>query len=114
MNRTVLKRFFWILLAAPYFKPAVLGVLEGTGWLETIFDIWRMGAAVAAGMFRRSPAESLSYIFANNKVSSGLCAMEAMRECLSIDNLKQSFFLLLLYQPLLCASTSGAETACGK
>lgn len=49
MNRTVLKRFFWILLAAPYFKPAVLGVLEGTGWLETIFDIWRMGAAVVIG-----------------------------------------------------------------
>lgn len=46
MDRKVLKRIFWILLATPYFKPALLGVLDGTELLETGFDLWRMGAAV--------------------------------------------------------------------
>lgn len=45
MNQTALKRLFWILLATPFFKPALLGVLEGTDFLETCFDLWRMAAA---------------------------------------------------------------------
>ena len=45
MNQTALKRLFWILLATPFFKPALLGVLEGTELLETCFDLWRMAAA---------------------------------------------------------------------
>ena len=35
----------WILLVIPYFKPGVLGVLSGTEWLETLFDLWRLGSA---------------------------------------------------------------------
>lgn len=46
MDRKVLKRLFWILLCTPFFKPALLGVLEGTERIETLFDIWRMAAAV--------------------------------------------------------------------
>jgi O-antigen ligase len=45
MNKTLLRRLFWILLATPYFTPALFGVLEGTEWLETAFDLWRMAAA---------------------------------------------------------------------
>ena len=45
MKQTALKRLFWILLATPFFKPALLGVLEGTEFLETGFDLWRMAAA---------------------------------------------------------------------
>ena len=45
MNQTASKRLFWILLATPFFKPALLGVLEGTDFLETCFDLWRMAAA---------------------------------------------------------------------
>ena len=45
MDRSTLKRLFWIVLTIPYFKPALLGVLEGTELLETAFDLWRMAAA---------------------------------------------------------------------
>ena len=45
MDRSTLKRLFWIVLTIPYFKPALLGVLEGTKLLETAFDLWRMAAA---------------------------------------------------------------------
>lgn len=45
MDRSTLKRLFWIVLTIPYFKPALLGVLEGTERLETAFDLWRMAAA---------------------------------------------------------------------
>ena len=34
-----------ILLATPFFKPALFGVLEGTELLEKCFDLWRMAAA---------------------------------------------------------------------
>ena len=44
MDRSTLKRLFWIVLTIPYFKPALLGVLEGTELLETAFDLWRMAA----------------------------------------------------------------------
>lgn len=36
----------YMLLLIPYFKPAVLGVLPGTGLLEQLFDLWRMLAAM--------------------------------------------------------------------
>ena len=45
MHQPALKRLFWILLATPFFKPALLGVLEGTEILEKCFDLWRMAAA---------------------------------------------------------------------
>ena len=45
MDRSTLKRLLWIVLTIPYFKPALLGVLEGTELLETAFDLWRMAAA---------------------------------------------------------------------
>lgn len=45
MDRSTLKRLLWIVLTIPYFKPALLGVLEGTERLETAFDLWRMAAA---------------------------------------------------------------------
>ena len=45
MDRSTLKRLFWIVLTIPYLKPALLGVLEGTELLETAFDLWRMAAA---------------------------------------------------------------------
>ena len=59
-----LHRVFWILLATPFFTPAILGVLEGTELLETLFDLWRFGAAaVIAALYlwqfffkRRLPA----------------------------------------------------------
>ena len=41
-----LRRWGWMLLAIPYFKPAVFGVMEGSGLIETAFDLWRMGSAV--------------------------------------------------------------------
>lgn len=46
MKHISLRRWGWILLLTPYFKPAVLGVLEGTELLETAFDLWRLLAAV--------------------------------------------------------------------
>lgn len=52
MNHTSLRRWGWILLLTPYFKPAVLGVLEGTELLETIFDMWRLlSAVVVCGLY---------------------------------------------------------------
>lgn len=46
MKRTKMPIWGWILLVIPYFKPGVLGVLEGTELLETAYDIWRLLAAV--------------------------------------------------------------------
>ena len=70
MNHTSLRRWGWILLLTPYFKPAVFGVLEGTDWLEQIFDIWRLLAAVvicglyAYGLFwkKRRPSAVLLWL----------------------------------------------------
>jgi hypothetical protein len=45
MTKQTLRQWMYYLLLTPFFKPAVLGVLAGTDWLETIFDLWRMGAA---------------------------------------------------------------------
>lgn len=36
---------FWILLAAPFFKPSILGVFPGTDLPETLFNLWRLLAA---------------------------------------------------------------------
>ncbi len=47
MNSKSLRRWMYMLLLFPYFKPAVLGVLAGTEWLETAFDLWRLAAAGA-------------------------------------------------------------------
>lgn len=46
MKQTRMPKWGWMLLVIPYFKPAVLGVLEGTDLLETAFDLWRLAAAV--------------------------------------------------------------------
>lgn len=70
MNHTSLRRWGWMLLLTPYFKPAVFGVLNGTDWLEQIFDIWRLLAAVvicgryAYGLFwkRRRPSAVLLWL----------------------------------------------------
>lgn len=52
MKHAALRRWVWILLLTPYMKPAILGVLEGTDWLETIFDLWRLlAAAVICAMY---------------------------------------------------------------
>ena len=45
MNHKTLRQWLYYFLLIPYFKPAILGVLEGTELLESVFDIWRMGAA---------------------------------------------------------------------
>ena len=45
MNPKVLRQWMYYLLLFPYFKPAILGVMEGTDLLETIFDFWRLAAA---------------------------------------------------------------------
>ncbi len=45
MDSKRLRRWLYYFLLLPYFKPAVLGVLEGTELLETLFDLWRLGAA---------------------------------------------------------------------
>lgn len=39
------RRVFWILLAFPYFKPAVFAQLEWAELLENVFNVWRMAAA---------------------------------------------------------------------
>ena len=46
-NRTV-HIVFWVLLAAPYFKPSILGVLEGTETAETLVNCWRLLSAAVA------------------------------------------------------------------
>lgn len=52
MKRIRMPKWGWMFLVIPYFKPAVLGVLEGTELLETAFDIWRlMAAAVILGLY---------------------------------------------------------------
>lgn len=45
MNRKTLRQWMYYLLLFPYFKPAILGVLEGTELLEKCFDLWRLAAA---------------------------------------------------------------------
>ena len=51
MNKT-LRQWMYYLLLIPYFKPAVLGVLEGTEGLERAFDLWRLAAAaVVCGLY---------------------------------------------------------------
>lgn len=70
MDRSILKRLFWIVLTIPYFKPAILGVLEGTELLETAFDLWRMAAAGAVVLLylyemirqRRRPSSVLLWL----------------------------------------------------
>ena len=47
MNLKYLRQWMYYLLLFPYFKPAVLGVMEGTELLEQLFDVWRMAAAAA-------------------------------------------------------------------
>ena len=39
-------QWIYYLLLTPFFKPAILGVLEGTALLERCFDLWRLAAAV--------------------------------------------------------------------
>lgn len=38
------RRLLWILLAAPFFKPALFDVMEELTFLETLFDLWRLAA----------------------------------------------------------------------
>ena len=38
------RRLLWILLAAPFFKPALFDVMEALTLLETLFDLWRLAA----------------------------------------------------------------------
>ena len=47
LRRIHLPQWFYYLLIFPFFKPALLGVMEETWawWLENIFDLWRLGAA---------------------------------------------------------------------
>ena len=40
-------QWLYYLLAMPYFKPGILGVLAGTDLLEQAWDIWRLAAAAA-------------------------------------------------------------------
>lgn len=45
MKQRSIPTWGYILLVIPYFKPGVLGVLQGTELLETIFDLWRLLSA---------------------------------------------------------------------
>lgn len=45
MKHKALRQWLYYFLLFPYFKPAILGVLEGTELLEKVFDLWRMAAA---------------------------------------------------------------------
>lgn len=45
MKQRTIPTWGYILLVIPYFKPGVLGVLQGTEFLETIFDLWRLLSA---------------------------------------------------------------------
>lgn len=45
MKHKTMPTWGYILLVIPFFKPAVLGVLQGTDALETIFDLWRLLSA---------------------------------------------------------------------
>ncbi len=45
-----LKKPLWILLLIPYFEPAVFGVMEITGFLDTIYDLWRLAAAAVVAV----------------------------------------------------------------
>lgn len=69
MKHTALRRGIWIFLMTPYLKPAILGVLDGTAWLETIFDLWRLLAAAAVcamygwGLLRHKKRPSAVLIF---------------------------------------------------
>ena len=64
MEHATLRRWGLIVLATPYLKPAIIGVLSGTNWLETVFDLWRLLAAVGVaalylyGMLRRKKRPS--------------------------------------------------------
>lgn len=64
MEYATLRRWVLIFLATPYLKPAIVGVLSGTEWLETVFDLWRLLAAVCItalyvfGMLRKKKRPS--------------------------------------------------------
>lgn len=64
MKHASLRRWVLIFLATPYLKPAIVGVLGGTEWLETVFDLWRLLAAVVVvgwylhGLLRRNKRPS--------------------------------------------------------
>lgn len=45
MKQKPLHQWLYYLLLFPFFKPAILGVLEGTELLEKAFDLWRLAAA---------------------------------------------------------------------
>lgn len=52
MKERTLPTWGYILLVIPYFKPGVLGVLQGTEGLETLFDLWRLlSAVVVLGLY---------------------------------------------------------------
>ncbi len=38
-------QWLYYILLAPFFKPGILGVLDGTELLEQIYDLWRLAAA---------------------------------------------------------------------
>jgi hypothetical protein len=71
MTKPSLRQWMYYLLLTPFFKPAILGVLEGTDWLENIFDLWRMAAAVGiCGLYlyqmikrRRGPSPVLIFLW---------------------------------------------------
>ncbi len=70
MKQRDLWRGLYILLAIPYFKPGILGVLAGTELLETAFDLWRLAAAGVIGLlylyrmvkYRRLPSAVLLWL----------------------------------------------------
>lgn len=52
MKHTAPGRWLWILLIIPYLKPGIVGVLPGTEWLETGYDLLRLlSAAVICGLY---------------------------------------------------------------
>lgn len=59
MKHTAPGRWLWILLIIPYLKPAIVGVLPGTDWLETAYDLLRLLSAAAVcilyarGLFKK-------------------------------------------------------------
>lgn len=50
MKQRRLPLILYILLAVPFFKPAIFGVMEEFSLLETVFDLWRLAATAAIAL----------------------------------------------------------------
>lgn len=105
MKHAALRRWVWIFLLTPYMKPAILGVLEGTNWLETVFDLWRLLSAVlicgmyAYGLLCRKKRPSSVLIFLG--LYLGFIVLSSLRHANNLWSVVNYTFTILTFCMLL-------------